>query len=314
MANRALMKSSLKEGRPARSCAVLAKMIAPAMLHAAWKRVRANHGGPGGDGVTIAAFSARLDRELAALAMEIGTNKYRPGPLRRVGIPKPAGGVRMLAIPCVRDRVAQSAALSVLQPALEGRQSMASFAYRPARGVDHAIAAVRHAHNSGLVWTLEADITACFDSIPHRRLIAELAIWLESEPMLRLLALWVHGFSPTGNGVAQGAPIAPLLANLYLHPLDRLLAAAGYVPVRYADDFGSTRREHGSRPWSLAADEIGATGARPATASGQNADDTARLAVSLSRSDVVCRRATNCPLICRCNGPRLICQPHSFGA
>lgn len=187
--------------------------------------------------MTVAAFAARLDRELATLATEIGTNAYRPGPLRRVAIPKADGGTRMLAIPCIRDRVAQGAALFVLQPALEARQSVASFAYRPARGVDDAIAAVRHAHDAGLVWTLEADITACFDSISHQRLIAELAIWLESEPVLRLLALWVHGFSATGYGVAQGAPIAPLLANLYLHPLDRLLAAAGYVPVRYADDF-----------------------------------------------------------------------------
>lgn len=237
MADRALTHPRPITAAPAQPAAALARIVAPDTLSAAWARVRANHGGPGGDGVTLAAFARRLNRELLALAAEISTGTYQPGPLRRVAIPKPTGGLRMLAIPCIRDRVAQSAALTLLQPVLEVRQSKASFAYRPARGVDDAIAAVRHAHAAGRFWTLEADITACFDSIPHRRLISELAIWIESEPVLRLLALWVHGFSPTGCGVAQGAPIAPLFANLYLHPLDRLLVAAGHVPVRYADDF-----------------------------------------------------------------------------
>ena len=237
MAGGNLIRAKPRAAVPATASATLARIVAPAVLSAAWARVRANRGGPGGDGVTLAAFAARLDRELTLLASEIGTGAYRPGQLRRVAIPKPSGGQRILAIPCIRDRVAQSATLAVLQPILEVRQSTASFAYRPARGVNDAITAVRRAHDAGLVWTLEADITACFDSIPHRRLIAELAIWLDSEPVLRLLTLWVHGFSSTGQGVAQGAPIAPLLANLYLHPLDRLLGAAGHMPIRYADDF-----------------------------------------------------------------------------
>ena len=152
----------------------------------------------------------------------------------------------MLAIPCVRDRVAQGAALIVLQPALEARQSHASFGYRPMRGVADAIAAVRRAHASGLVWTLEADIVRYFDSVPHQRLLVELAIWIEAEDVLRLAALWLSGFADQGRGIAQGAPISPLLANLYLHPLDRLLVAAGHVPVRYADDFVVLAAEAGA--------------------------------------------------------------------
>jgi group II intron reverse transcriptase/maturase len=206
-------------------------------LRQAWQRVRANRGAAGGDGVTIEVFARRLEAELTSLAHAIAEGGYRPGPLRRVSIPKRDGGTRTLAIPCVRDRVLQGALLLVLQPALERRQSAASFGYRPARGVADALDAVRRAHRSGLVWTLEADIVHYFDSVPHHRLMAELAIWIEAEDVLRLLAQWLAGFSSAGLGIAQGSPVSPLLANLYLHPLDRLLVTAGHVPVRYADDF-----------------------------------------------------------------------------
>ena len=186
----------------------LARVCDPAMLRAAWRRVWANHGGPGGDGITVAVFAGRLDRELALLGGEIRTGHYRPGPLRRVTIPKQDGVARMLAIPCVRDRMAQGATLAILQPVLERRQSAASFAYRPARGVADALAAVRQAHAAGLVWTLEADIFQYFDSIPHRRLLTELAIWIEAEDVLRLIAVWLDGFTTSGRGIPQGAATA----------------------------------------------------------------------------------------------------------
>lgn len=217
--------------------ACLAAIADPARLEQAWRRVRANQGGPGGDGVTLAMFSQRSAGLLRELHGALLSGRYRPGPLRRAPIPKKDGRTRWLAIPGVVDRVAQTAALQVLQPLLETRQSDASFAYRPARGVADAVAAVRAAHGRGLVWTLEADIADYFDRIAHARLMAELAIWLEADPVLALMARWLHGFDSHGRGIAQGAPIAPLLANLYLHPLDRLLSISGYVPVRYADDF-----------------------------------------------------------------------------
>lgn len=206
-------------------------------LRRGWRKVRSNGGGAGGDGVSQSAFAARLDRELDELSDELLRRVYRPGPLRRFAVRKPGGGARPLAIPCIRDRVVQSATLLALQPVLEGRQSRASFGYRPARGVADALAAVRAAHARGLGWTLEADICQFFDRIPHCRLMAELAIWFDTEDLLWLVGRWLQGFSRNGRGVAQGAPISPLLANLFLHPLDRMLTAAGHMPVRYADDF-----------------------------------------------------------------------------
>ena len=206
-------------------------------LDRAWRRVRGNHGGPGGDGVTIAAFEAALVTNLRRLADELAHGRYRPGPLRRSRMPKPAGGFRELAIPCVRDRVAQAAVLDVLQPQLDLRQSPHSFAYRKARGVREALEAVRQAHQGGLIWTAETDIAQCFDTIAHASLMAELAIWLDDERLIGLVGHWLYGFGRNGRGIAQGAPISPLLANLFLHPMDRLLRAAGHLVIRYADDF-----------------------------------------------------------------------------
>ncbi len=223
--------------RPAVAPRLVERLATPEALRDAWRQVRRNGGGAGGDGVTLAVFEAGLDEALRQLGQALRAGDYRPGPLRHVDIPKPDGRVRRLSIPCIRDRVAQSAALALLQARLDGRMSATSFGYRPALGVADALAAVTAGRKDGLGWTWEADIRAFFDSVPHRRLLAELAIWIEADDMLQLIGGWLRGFSCTGMGVAQGAPISPLLANLYLHPLDRLLAAAGHRPVRYADDF-----------------------------------------------------------------------------
>lgn len=206
------------------------------VLAEAWGRVRANKGGPGGDGVTIEGMAPRIDAELEALSTALLSQRYRPGRLRRAFMKKPMGGRRPLSIPSVIDRIAQTAALIALDPDLDARMSETSWAYRAGRGVPGALAAVRQAYAAGLVWTVDADIRAYFDQIPRRRLLQDLAIWIDDERVIRLIGLWLTSFGGWGRGIAQGAPISPLLANLYLHPVDRLLWVEGYRSIRYADD------------------------------------------------------------------------------
>lgn len=206
------------------------------MLQAGWARVRANKGGAGGDGVSIDQFGGKLERNLIELSEQLLNGRYRPRSLRRTAIPKEGGAKRWLSIPSVVDRIAQSATLETLTPYLEPRMSEASWAYRPGRGVADAVAAVEAAFAEGYVWTVDADIARYFDRVPHRRLTDELTIWVDDERVINLFARWLRGFARGGRGIAQGSPISPLLANLYLHPIDRLIKAEGYPIVRYADD------------------------------------------------------------------------------
>ncbi len=206
-------------------------------LAEAWNRVRANKGGPGGDGVTIAELAPEIERSLEALSTALLAETYKPHKIRRAFIRKASGGRRPLSIPAVIDRVAQTAALLALEPAMDARMSETSLAYRIGRGTPQAIAAVRAAQAQGLVWTVDADIKSYFDTIWHRQLMTDLAIWIDDERILRLVLKWLRTFGWRGRGVAQGAPISPILANLYLHPVDRLMATMGWTMVRYADDF-----------------------------------------------------------------------------
>lgn len=206
-------------------------------LTRAWLRVRSNGGCAGADGTDIATFAIDAGPRLRQLARCLETGAYRPGQLLRVRIRKPSGGQRLLAIPTVTDRVVQTSVAFALSGALDARMSAGSFGYRAGRGVDDALSAFRLARRRGRLWTLDADIRAFFDQVPHAQLMNELSIWLEDPRLLRLVADWLKGFGGRGRGLAQGSPISPVLSNLYLHPLDRGLERRGYAILRYADDF-----------------------------------------------------------------------------
>jgi len=216
-----------------------------AQLATAWEKVKSNDGAPGGDGVTLAQYGRARARNLSSLAARLRDGDYRPGPLRPADIPKPRGGTRRLMIPCIDDRVAQTAAAQVLDPILDPMFSPDSFAYRSGRSVDMAVRRVDALRRQGFAWVAETDIRRCFETIPHDPLLARLDTALAEHPgqtaLVDLIALWLEHFGADldtpGRGLAQGSPLAPLLCNFYLDEFDDALDDLGIRYVRFADDF-----------------------------------------------------------------------------
>ncbi|SDH79790.1 CRISPR-associated endonuclease Cas1 [Roseospirillum parvum] len=207
------------------------------VLATAWDKVKANGGGPGGDGQTLGQFESGLQGRLASLSDEIRRGRYRPGPVRHVDIAKPSGGIRRLSVPCVRDRVAQTAVAQWLTRHLDPEFEDASYAYRPGRSVQRAVARVASLRRRGYTWTLEGDIARFFDEVPHDPLLAKLERHVGDARLIDLIGLWLEALAPGGVGLPQGAPISPVLSNLYLDELDERLDGHGVRLVRFADDF-----------------------------------------------------------------------------
>lgn len=226
------------------SSAGLREAFARHNLDRAWLQVKRNGGGPGIDGVTLAQFERERQQQLDSLRREILAQTYRPIEVKNVWVPKRSGeGQRPLALWAIRDRVAQRAAVDYLEPHFEQRFLDCSFGFRPGRGVQDAITRIVTLRDQGLRWVVDADIKDCFDSIDPARLMARLRSELHDGGLLWLLQSWIDarimnalsGRRPTA-GTSQGGPISPLLANVYLHPLDERLTGAGLQLVRYADD------------------------------------------------------------------------------
>jgi group II intron reverse transcriptase/maturase len=214
------------------------RLVNPATLRQAWQRVLLRGGGPGPDGVTVEAFALEVERNLQRLEQELHSGLYRPHRPRWVEIPKPNGGRRLLGVLSVTDRVIQQAIFSVLVPQWDGRFAPCSYAYRPGRSALQAVSAVEQALDAGRVWVVDADIQSFFDSVPQAPLIALLVEWLPDARLRQLVQLCVGTTAPAPDrGLAQGAPLSPLLANLYLHHFDYTLSQMGYHLIRYADDF-----------------------------------------------------------------------------
>lgn len=223
----------------------LRRAMARASLLAGWYKVRDNRGCGGTDGVTLADFESALDAQIVGLQREVLGGSYRPRPLLRAWMLKPNGARRGLAIPAVRDRVAQSAVAQLLEPVFEAEFEDCSFAYRQGRSVKRALERVARLRDEGYVWVVDADITAFFDNIDHDLLLREVARLVKDEGLLRLLRLWLEAevqeedgrLTRMTQGVPQGSPVSPLLANLFLDHLDDAMLDADLRLVRYADDF-----------------------------------------------------------------------------
>ena len=214
-------------------------------LWPAWERVRRNRGGAGGDGVGVGRFSEAAAANLGRLHRDLVNGTYRAGPLRQVDIPKKSGGVRQLRIPCVRDRIVQTAIAMALSPLLEPEMEDSSFAYRPGRSVQMAVDRVQLNYREGFRWVVDGDIERYFDHVPHPEMINTLARYVSDGAVIDFVAAWLHESGLEGRGLAQGSPLSPLLANLYLDHIDEQIEGRGVRLVRFADDFLLMCRDQG---------------------------------------------------------------------
>jgi RNA-directed DNA polymerase len=239
------MVSALENGvKGGKWYSLMDKVYAPATLAAAWAKVQANAGAAGVDGQSVERFAAHAGEYLAELSRSLQSGDYRPAAIRRVEIPKGSGGKRPLGIPTVKDRIAQTAVKFVLEPILEAQFHAASFGFRPGRGAKDALREVDRLVKRGQCFVVDADLKSYFDTIPHDRLMERLRERVSDGRVLDLVQAWLNQdivaecgrWTPVG-GTPQGAVISPLLANLYLNPLDERMAERGWSMVRYADDF-----------------------------------------------------------------------------
>jgi RNA-directed DNA polymerase len=214
-------------------------------LSVASDSVLGNEGAAGVDHQTVEQFQDRKLDELKRLEEELRTGKYQPRPVKRVWIPKPGSTEkRPLGIPSVRDRVVQTALLHVLEPIFDITFAEHSYGFRHGRGCHHALERIEALLNEGYVYVVDADLKSYFDTIPKDRLMNRVRERVSDSRVLRLVEKFLEQGVMDGlslwtpeKGTPQGAVISPLLANLYLNPLDHLLANAGLAMVRYADDF-----------------------------------------------------------------------------
>lgn len=218
------------------------------ILREAWKRVRANGGTGGIDGISIEAVELYgVGKLLGEIQETLRQGQYRPQPVKRVHIPKADGTKRPLGIPTIRDRIVQMAVKMVIEPVYEADFKESSYGFRPKRNAHQALEEIRKACDKKEIWVIDADIKGYFDAINHDKLMKLVEMRVNDRRILKLLRQWLEagimqedGYQASEKGSPQGGVISPLLANIYLHYLDSMWEKYGThlgKLVRYADDF-----------------------------------------------------------------------------
>ena len=231
--------------QPAFSAHLLEPILQPSNILQAWKRVRANKGAAGIDGMTIDDFPVWAKAgNWKRIMTEIRSGQYQPAPFRRVEIDKPDGGKRQLGIPTVADRVIQQAIAQVLTPIFDPAFSDNSFGFRPHRNGQQAVKQVKDIIKTGRRFAVDVDLSKFFDRVDHDLLMTHLGYKVKDKRLLKLIKPYLRAgaidnqlYSQTQEGVPQGGPLSPLLANIMLDPLDKELEKRGHQFARYADDF-----------------------------------------------------------------------------
>jgi RNA-directed DNA polymerase len=239
------MKSALGNGvKGGKWFSLMDKVFRPSSLEVAWRKVEANKGSSGIDGQSLDRFAADAALYLTELHESLKSGLYSPSPVKRVDIPKGNGQTRPLGIPTVKDRIVQTALKMAIEPIFETQFREGSYGFRPERGCKDALREVDRMLKEGYAHVVDADLKSYFDTIPHDRLMARVAEKISDGRVLALIESFLRQdvmkemerWTPTA-GTPQGAVISPLLANIYLHPLDLMMEQGGYRMVRYADDF-----------------------------------------------------------------------------
>ena len=223
------------------------KVFRDDVLYEAWKRVKANKGSSGIDGITIEDIEAKgVNCYLTGIQSELKSGTYRPLPVRRVMIPKSDGSQRPLGIPCVKDRIVQMATKITIEPVFEADFKGCSYGFRPKRSAKQALEVVRRACNNKGYYVVDADIEKFFDNVNQDKLMTLIELRISDRRILKLIRQWLKSGVLYGNileiselGTSQGSVISLLLANIYLNTLDRLWEKYGLthgILVRYADD------------------------------------------------------------------------------
>ena len=240
------MLTALEEGvKGGKWFSLIDKVYRAANLAEAYRRVAANGGAAGVDHQTVQMYERQLETNQEKLAAQLRDGSYHPQAVRRVWIEKPGGKEkRPLGIPTVRDRVAQTALRNVLEPIFERDFAEQSYGFRPQRSAKQALRRVEVLLNAGYTQVVDADLKSYFDTIPHQLLLARVEEKVSDGRVIKLLAAYLQQGVMEGlaswkpeKGTPQGAVISPLLSNIYLDPLDQLLATVRLELVRYADDF-----------------------------------------------------------------------------
>jgi RNA-directed DNA polymerase len=233
--------------------ATLEAVLSKENMREAWLAVKANGGAPGVDGRDIGATEEHLRMHWEGIRAKLLAGEYKPGAVRAVDIPKPNGGTRRLGIPNVQDRVIQQAINRILSPHWETTFSTHSHGFRPGRSAHDAVREAQGYVREGKAWSVDIDLKGFFDEVNHDILMRQVALKVRDKRLLRLIGEYLRApmqfpdrtKEKRRKGTPQGGPLSPLLANIYLDPLDKALEARELAFVRYADDiavFASSER------------------------------------------------------------------------